>query len=653
VARSQSQAETLIQNCLGTALIGNFPLHYVINALRKFNNMTTSQQRLHSLHITKLKSIKGLDISFEPKNVTAILGPNGCGKSTILHALACCFHPPNDKEEEYYKFSNFFLPSPDALWEGSELKVCHTYRQESHLYEKEYQPYGKSSDRWKPIYKRRPTRNIHYLGIDTYVPLIETEKRRNVKINYTTSNISEDIVISILKQASYCLNRKYDAYNIHDTGKGREFIGVEANGIRYSALSMSAGEQKIFFLLERIYRAKKYSLILIDELDLLLHESALKKLIEVISKRADEKHLQVVFTTHRETVPELSNLINIRHIFNTPEKTLCLDETKPDAINRLTGSKLRPIEIFVEDDLAAAIVKKIAGQLGIARHVSIQRYGSAINCFTILAGLCLRGEPIENSIFVLDGDAYRNTEDQEARLAAILTGNDSHAQSLRKSSIGKIKCLKLPENSQPEKYIHSIIVDLEPIDDNEEYREIIEAARQITTVDDNHRYVSDIIDRLGWDRSVGLSKIIDLASLTNEWTNYIADVKDWLTLKIPLVQEPIRQVTKLHLNSRIQSRLGITPEQLAEFCQQWYVSELALFGSVLCDDFSSNSDIDVLVSYHPTAKRGLLEKIRMQEELSSLLHRDVDLVSKKAIEQSHNWLRRRNILDSAEVIYVA
>ncbi|NJL38739.1 MAG: DNA polymerase subunit beta [Leptolyngbyaceae cyanobacterium RM2_2_4] len=112
-------------------------------------------------------------------------------------------------------------------------------------------------------------------------------------------------------------------------------------------------------------------------------------------------------------------------------------------------------------------------------------------------------------------------------------------------------------------------------------------------------------------------------------------------------------MTTLQLNSRLQSRLGITSEQLAEFCQRWHVYELALFGSVLRDDFSADSDIDVLVSYQPTAKRGLLEKIRMQEELSFLLYRDVDLVSKKAIEQSQNWLRRKNILDSAEVIYVA
>jgi uncharacterized protein len=109
----------------------------------------------------------------------------------------------------------------------------------------------------------------------------------------------------------------------------------------------------------------------------------------------------------------------------------------------------------------------------------------------------------------------------------------------------------------------------------------------------------------------------------------------------------------IQLNSKLQERLTITSEELSDFCQRWQVSELALFGSVLRDDFHADSDIDVLVSYQATAKRGLFEKIRMQEELSSLLHRDVDLVSKKAIEQSHNWLRRKNILDSAEVIYVA
>jgi len=303
---------------------------------------------------------------------------------------------------------------------------------------------------------------------------------------------------------------------------------------------MSAGEQKIFLLLEKVFRSMKYSLILIDELDLLLHDSAMKNLIKVISERAESYNLQVVFTTHRESILELSDLINIRHIFGTSEKTLCFNETKPDAINRLTGTQPRLIEVFVEDDLAVAIIKKVAGQLGISRHVSIQRFGAAINCFTVLAGLLLRGESCENCIFVLDGDVYTAKEEQEKRLEAVLTGNDEKAKGLRQSSFEKIKCLNLPENIKPEKYIHSIIINLGETGDNE-CNEIIGVAKQIVAVDNSHKYVDDIITRLDWDRGAGLSKIIDLVSSTQDWANYVANVKDWLTSQIPLVQEVISQ----------------------------------------------------------------------------------------------------------------
>jgi uncharacterized protein len=107
------------------------------------------------------------------------------------------------------------------------------------------------------------------------------------------------------------------------------------------------------------------------------------------------------------------------------------------------------------------------------------------------------------------------------------------------------------------------------------------------------------------------------------------------------------------LSARLQDRLAITSEQLAEFCERWQIAELAFFGSILRDDFNVESDIDVLVTYKPSAKRGLFEKLNLKDELSLLFHREVDVVSKKAIETSYNWLRRKNILSSAEIIYVA
>lgn len=92
-------------------------------------------------------------------------------------------------------------------------------------------------------------------------------------------------------------------------------------------------------------------------------------------------------------------------------------------------------------------------------------------------------------------------------------------------------------------------------------------------------------------------------------------------------------------------------EQIKAFCDRWQITEFALFGSVLRDDFRPDSDIDVLVTFAPEAKRGLSETLQMKDELQTIFGRNVDFIVKTAIERSENWLRRKNILESAQVIY--
>lgn len=100
-------------------------------------------------------------------------------------------------------------------------------------------------------------------------------------------------------------------------------------------------------------------------------------------------------------------------------------------------------------------------------------------------------------------------------------------------------------------------------------------------------------------------------------------------------------------------KIGLPQQDIWAFCDRWKVRELYLFGSVLREDFSPNSDIDVMVSFEESATWGLLEFIRMKRELETLLGRRVDLITKKSIEQSHNWIRRQEILSTAQPIYVA
>jgi len=95
----------------------------------------------------------------------------------------------------------------------------------------------------------------------------------------------------------------------------------------------------------------------------------------------------------------------------------------------------------------------------------------------------------------------------------------------------------------------------------------------------------------------------------------------------------------------------IPTDDIAKFCQRWKIRELALFGSVLRDDFTPDSDLDVLVAFAPDADWGLLDHVQMQQELQNLFQRDVDLVSKRALERSPNWLRRQEILTTAQILF--
>ncbi len=98
-------------------------------------------------------------------------------------------------------------------------------------------------------------------------------------------------------------------------------------------------------------------------------------------------------------------------------------------------------------------------------------------------------------------------------------------------------------------------------------------------------------------------------------------------------------------------QIEVSREQVVAFCKRWQIAELAFFGSVLRDDFRPDSDVDVLVRFHPEAHHGFLSMARMERELSEILERKTDLLSRPAVENSRNYIRRESILESAEVFY--
>lgn len=74
---------------------------------------------------------------------------------------------------------------------------------------------------------------------------------------------------------------------------------------------------------------------------------------------------------------------------------------------------------------------------------------------------------------------------------------------------------------------------------------------------------------------------------------------------------------------------------------------------MLREDFRPDSDIDVMVSFAADAPWGLLDLVRIKRELETLLKREVDILTKESIEQSHNWIRRTEILGTAQIVYIS
>ena len=98
-----------------------------------------------------------------------------------------------------------------------------------------------------------------------------------------------------------------------------------------------------------------------------------------------------------------------------------------------------------------------------------------------------------------------------------------------------------------------------------------------------------------------------------------------------------------------RTRIPMPEEALAKFCRRNHIQRLSLFGSVLRDDFTPDSDVDVLVEFEPGTPAGLLTLARIEEELSELLGRKVDLNTAGLLSKYF----RDEVLREAEVEYVA
>lgn len=103
----------------------------------------------------------------------------------------------------------------------------------------------------------------------------------------------------------------------------------------------------------------------------------------------------------------------------------------------------------------------------------------------------------------------------------------------------------------------------------------------------------------------------------------------------------------------LPTQLDLPMDAIKAYCEKWGIQEFALFGSILRPDFREDSDVDVMVTFHETARPTLFSLVTMTEELEALFGREVDIVTRQSVETSDNYIRRKEVLQTSQVIYGA
>lgn len=504
--------------------------------------------KLKSAHFINLKGLKNVTLNFE-KPLTAIMGVNGSGKTTVIHALACAYQSPKVEEVkkvkkgkkedkkyiENYRFPDFFIPNTDSLWQGSEFDIVHeriektppSNIEKSTVFMKKYR---KSVDRWNPRYCDRPLRNVYYIGIDTCLPEVEKSKTPN-RITYSSSRKEDDRSKKVIELAASVLNKDYD-FLLENIYKKKNFYGVELkSGLKYSSLSMGTGEQRTIKILEKVIAAEKHSLILIDEIDLLLHPSSLRNLIYKLYLIAYDKDLQIVFTTHSLEMTTLEKFVGIQYIHNTRrpkeqgfiEQTLVYETLNSSLIYSLSGSYQKPLEIYVEDKLAKATVRKILRKLNLTPKADIIQFGSIENAFTIAAANVLSEKDCKNTLVLLDGDRYQKKDEKLKNIKSRISGTEADIEEKREKAVSIIMDFQLPPGQSPEEFFHELLIKYGDPDN-----ELVIAASEIKGVSNTHEWLYRIREKLDDDESDIVRDIIDMAWDSEEFQNYIKPVCEWL-----------------------------------------------------------------------------------------------------------------------------
>ena len=396
--------------------------------------------------------------------ISAFAGSNGSGKSTMLALATCAFHNnlngflPPLRSKPYYTFSDFFVQSADETpvdgieirygirhnnWRGREPCLAHQIRMK------------KKGGRWND-YSSRVHRNVIYFGVQRVVPHFERSVSKSYRSRFRPGNLLKETRENITEIASRIIGKAYQDFNNHHHGRYSLPIASSA-GITYSGFNMGAGESAVFEILTALFGAGAGSLLVIDEIELGLHERAQMRMIAELKKLCKDLKCQIICSTHSYTVLNCLPLEACFFLESLGAATALTKNISADfACGKMGKADAEELDIFVEDECAAAILQEILS-LETRKRCRIKSIGSYSAVLRQLGGRSIEG--IDDCMCVLDGDQSKNLVEG---LKIVEAATEASSQE-EKDAVGewaKDRVFCLPGDTWPEKWLLDEAVDI-------------------------------------------------------------------------------------------------------------------------------------------------------------------------------------------------
>ncbi len=332
--------------------------------------------------------------------ISAIVGENGSGKSTVLQACACAYRSPDEDAQESWFPSEFF---PDTAWDNIEsVRIEYGYRQGAqHLMGSIRKP----TTRWlgQP---ERPQRRVSYIDLSRLQPVGTRVGYARIAKNKHLEQSATPFSDAQVTRLSKIMGREYDNARmaISDIDPTREIPVLTKSRQPYSGFHQGSGETTIAELLRA--DLPQYGLIIIDEIESSLHPRAQRRLIRDLAAAARDRECQIILSTHSPYILEELPLAARTYILETAgTKNIVAGVSPQFAMTQMDDVRHPECEVYVEDERAATWLKEILSRHAKAVFVKCAfiPYGAA-NLGVALGQMAAHKRFPRPSVIFLDGD---------------------------------------------------------------------------------------------------------------------------------------------------------------------------------------------------------------------------------------------------------